>query len=151
MKIESRAFGEGQAIPVIHSCDGDDRSPPLAWSDIPVSTRSFVLIVDDPDAPRGTWNHWVLYNLPADAVELSPGVPTMPELKSGARQGVNDSGAVGYAGPCPPPGTLHRYFFRLHALDCALNLPPGIKRAEVDKAMSGHVLADAVLMGTFQR
>ncbi|MEP6686754.1 MAG: YbhB/YbcL family Raf kinase inhibitor-like protein [Gemmatimonadales bacterium] len=151
MKIESRAFREGQPIPVTHSCDGEDRSPQLAWSDIPVSTRSFVLIVDDPDAPRGTWIHWLLFNLPADAVELSLGVPATPELKSGARQGVNDSGAVGYAGPCPPPGKPHRYFFRLHALDCALNLPPGVKRAELDEAMSGHVLAETVLMGTFQR
>jgi hypothetical protein len=151
MKIVSRAFRDGQPIPAIHSCDGEDRSPPLTWSEVPVTTRSFVLIVDDPDASRGTWIHWVLFNLPADAVELSPGVPPMPELKSGARQGVNDSGAVGYAGPCPPPGSPHRYFFRLHALDCTLNVPPGVRRADVEQAMAGHVLADSVLMGTFQR
>ena len=151
MKLTSGAFREGQPIPDIHSCDGDDRSPPLTWSEVPVSTRSFALILDDPDAPRGTWIHWVLFNLPADAVELSPGVPTKPELKSGARQGVNDSGAVGYAGPCPPPGNAPRYFFRLYALDCALNLPPGVKREAVDDAIAGHVLAESVLMETFKR
>jgi Raf kinase inhibitor-like YbhB/YbcL family protein len=151
MKLTSDAFREGQPIPDIHSCDGENRSPPLIWSDIPVSTRSFVLIVDDPDAPRGTWIHWVLFNLPADAVELSSGVPSLPELKSGARQGVNDSGAVGYAGPCPPPGKAHRYFFRLFALDCTLNLASGVTRGAVDEAIAGHVLAETVLMGTFQR
>jgi Raf kinase inhibitor-like YbhB/YbcL family protein len=151
MKLVSAAFTEGQPIPVIHSCDGGNRSPPLVWSEIPVTTRSFALIVDDPDAPRGTWIHWVLFNLPADAVELSPGVPSSPELKSGARQGVNDSGDVGYGGPCPPRGAPHRYFFRLYALDCVLNLSPGVNRSDVDQAMAGHVLADCVLMGTYQR
>jgi Raf kinase inhibitor-like YbhB/YbcL family protein len=107
--------------------------------------------VDDPDAPRGTWIHWVLFNLPADAVELAPGVPRTPELKSGARQGVNDSGDVGYGGPCPPRGNPHRYFFRLYALDCTLNLPPGINRSDVDQAIAGHVLAECILMGTYQR
>jgi Raf kinase inhibitor-like YbhB/YbcL family protein len=151
MKLVSSAFREGQPIPATHACDGEDRSPPLTWSEIPVDTRSLALIVDDPDAPRGTWIHWVLFNLPADAVELSPGVPALPQLKSGARQGVNDSGAIGYAGPCPPPGKPHHYYFRLYALDCALNLAPGIRRSEVDQAIAGHVLADSILMGTYQR
>lgn len=151
MKLVSRAFREGQTIPAIHSCEGGDRSPPLEWSEIPVATRSLALIVDDPDAPRGTWVHWVLYNLPADAVELSAGVPPVPELKSGARQGLNDAGGVGYTGPCPPPGGPHRYFFRLHALDCTLNLATGVKRSDVDQAIAGHVLAAAALMGTYRR
>ena len=151
MKLVSSAFRHGQPIPAIHSCDGEDQSPPLAWSEIPVTTRSFALIVDDPDAPRGTWTHWVLFNLPADAIELSPGVPRIPELKSGARQGVNDSGHVGFGGPCPPTGGPHHYFFRLYALDCTLNLKPGVTRSEVDHAKTGHVLGDGVLMGTFQR
>ena len=151
MRLESPAFPDGGEIPRGHSRDGGDTSPPLSWSGVPAGTASLALVCDDPDAPRGTWIHWVLFNLPADAVELSPGVPTKPELKSGARQGVNDSGAVGYAGPCPPPGSPHRYFFRLYALDCALNLPPGVKREAVDDAIAGHVLAESVLMGTFQR
>jgi Raf kinase inhibitor-like YbhB/YbcL family protein len=151
MKLASATIRSGEPIPAIHTCQGQDRSPPLAWSEIPVDTRSLVLIVDDPDAPRGTYVHWVLFNLPADAVELAAGVPTSPELPSGARQGVNDSGDMGYRGPCPPPGTPHRYYFRLYALDCALNLRPGINRTDLDAAMAGHVLAEATLMGTYQR
>lgn len=151
MKLTSSAISPGQAIPAIHSCEGEDRSPDLAWSDIPVDTRSFALIVDDPDAPRGTWVHWVLFNLPAEAIELAAAVPRAPELPSGARQGVNDSGEVGYGGPCPPPGSPHRYFFRLYALDCTLNVPPGINRWDLDAAMGGHILAEATLMGTYQR
>jgi len=151
MKLTSSAVRAGQPIPAVHSCEGEDRSPDLAWSEIPVQTRSFALVADDPDAPRGTWVHWVLFNLPADAIELSAGVPRAPELPSGARQGLNDSGDIGYGGPCPPPGTPHRYFFRMYALDCALNLPPGINRSDLDAAMTGHVLAEATLMGTYQR
>ena len=151
MRLESVAFQEGQPIPAIHTCDGEDRSPPLTWREIPVSTRSFALIADDPDAPRGTWVHWVLYNLPADAVELAPNVPGHPELPSGTRQGLNDGGDVGYGGPCPPRGTPHRYFFRLFSLDCLLNLPPGVNRSDLDQAMAVHLLAEAALMGTYQR
>jgi Raf kinase inhibitor-like YbhB/YbcL family protein len=151
MRIVSPAFAEGTPVPVEHTCEGSGSSPGLAWSEIPVDTRSFALVCDDPDAPRGTWVHWVLFNLPADAVELAPAVPPAPELPSGARQGINDSGNVGYGGPCPPRGRRHRYFFRLYALDCTLNLAPGVKRPDLDQAMAGHVLADATLMGTFQR
>jgi len=151
MKIVSPAFAEGTPVPVEHTCEGSGSSPGVAWSEIPVDTRSFALVCDDPDAPRGTWVHWVLFNLPADAVELAPAVPPAPELPSGARQGINDSGSVGYGGPCPPRGRRHRYFFRLYALDCTLNLAPGVKRPDLDQAMAGHVLADATLMGTFQR
>jgi Raf kinase inhibitor-like YbhB/YbcL family protein len=151
MKITSATFQPGGPIPVECTCDGEDRSPQLAWSDIPVATRSFALVCDDPDAPRGTWVHWVLFNLPADAVELSPGVPRAPELPSGARQGINDSGDIGYSGPCPPPGKPHRYFFRLYSLDTALNLPPGVTRSDLDQAMADHVLAEATVMGTYQR
>jgi Raf kinase inhibitor-like YbhB/YbcL family protein len=151
MKITTTAFEPGAPIPAGSSCDGENRSPDLAWTETPVNTRSFALIVDDPDAPRGTWVHWVLFNLPADAVELSPGVPPKPELPSGARQGVNDSGDVGYGGPCPPRGGPHRYYFRLYALDSTLNLAPGINRSDLDQAMAGHILAEATLMGTYQR
>jgi len=149
--LTSPAFQEGRQIPVRHSCDGDDVSPALAWSGVPVETRGFVLICDDPDAPRGTWVHWLLYNLPAEATALEEAVPTLPELPSGARQGINDAGDVGYGGPCPPPGKPHRYFFRLHALDTLLSLPPGLHRPELDRAMAGHILARGTLMGTYQR
>ncbi|MBA3498471.1 MAG: YbhB/YbcL family Raf kinase inhibitor-like protein [Gemmatimonadales bacterium] len=151
MKLWSPAVPHGQSIPAIHGCDGEDRSPPLAWSEVPLATRSFALVADDPDASRGTWLHWLLFNLPADAIELAAGVPRAPELPSGARQGVNDSGDVGYGGPCPPHGAAHRYFFRLYALDCTLNLGPGINRSDLDDAMAGHVLAEATTMGTYQR
>jgi hypothetical protein len=151
MKIVSPAFADGAPVPVEHTCEGNGSSPGLAWSEVPVNTRSFALVCDDPDAPRGTWVHWLLFNLPADAVELAPAVQPAPELPSGARQGINDSGNVGYGGPCPPRGRPHRYFFRLYALDCTLNLAPGVKRPDLDQAMAGHVLADATLMGTFQR
>jgi Raf kinase inhibitor-like YbhB/YbcL family protein len=151
MKIISPAFADGAPVPVEHTCEGNGSSPGLAWSEVPVNTRSFALVCDDPDAPRGTWVHWLLFNLPADAVELAPAVPPAPELPSGASQGINDSGNVGYGGPCPPRGRPHRYFFRLYALDCTLNLAPGVKRPDLDQAMAGHVLADATLMGTFQR
>lgn len=151
MKLSTTTFEPGQPIPRASSCDGEDRSPDLSWSDVPVSTRSLAVICDDPDAPRGTWVHWVLFNLPADAVELSSGVPRQPELPSGARQGINDGGDIGYSGPCPPPGDPHRYFFRLYALDTALNLGPGVNRSDLDQAMTGHVLAEAAIMGTYQR
>lgn len=151
MILTTPTFSPGGPIPKPCTCDGGDRSPALGWSEIPVDTRSFALICDDPDAPRGTWVHWVLFNLPADAVELSEGVPGAPELPSGARQGVNDFHKVGYGGPCPPPGAPHRYFFRLSALDCKLNLSAGITRSELGQAMAGHVLAEATIMGTYGR
>jgi Raf kinase inhibitor-like YbhB/YbcL family protein len=149
--VSSAAFAEGTVIPGRHTCDGENLSPALAWTGVPVGTRSFALICDDPDAPRGTWVHWVLWNLPADAIELGEGVPRKPELPSGVRQGSNEGGDLGYAGPCPPPGGPHRYYFRLHALDSALNLPPGVHRSDLETAMEGHVLGRAVTMGTYER
>jgi hypothetical protein len=151
LELVSGDFQHGERIPERFTCDGEDLSPALAWHGVPVETRSFALVCDDPDAPRGTWVHWLLYNLPAEAAELGTGVPTLPELPSQARQGVNDAGDVGYGGPCPPAGKPHRYFFRLHALDTALNLPPGVNRADLEQAMAGHVLAVGTLMGTYER
>jgi len=151
MKLTSPAFAPGAPIPAEHTCRGADTSPPLAWNEVPLGTRSLALILDDPDAPRGTWVHWVLFNLPADAVELAPAMPRAPELPSGARQGLNDGGELGYMGPCPPPGPAHRYFFRLYALDSVLNLDPGVHRSDLDHSMAGHVVAQAELMGSFQR
>jgi Raf kinase inhibitor-like YbhB/YbcL family protein len=149
--VASSVFRDGEPVPARHTCEGEDLSPPLAWTGVPVGTRSFALICDDPDAPRGTWVHWLLWNLPADAVELGEGVPPRPELPSGARQGLNDSGDLGYGGPCPPPGGPHRYYFRLFALETSLNLPPGVNRSDLEAAMEGHVLAGATTMGTYER
>ena len=147
MELHAHAFAQGERIPERHACDGADVSPALAWSDAPAGTRSFALIVDDPDA-RG-FAHWLIYDLPCDATALGEGVPPDPELSNGARQGVNDFGRLGYGGPCPP--RLHEYYFKLYALDAALGLAPGATREEVFAAMRGHVLATAVLMARYER
>jgi len=151
--ITSSAFIAGSAIPPQHTCDGADVSPALAWSAPPAATKTFVLIADDPDAPAGTWVHWVLFNLPAAVAALPENVaktPTLPHL-GGALQGTNDFRRSGYGGPCPPPGTPHRYFFKLSALDTALALPAGATKAEVEQTMRGHILGTAELMGTYAR
>jgi Raf kinase inhibitor-like YbhB/YbcL family protein len=149
--LSTPAFRDGEPVPPKHTCEGEDLSPSLTWTGVPVDTRGFALICDDPDAPRGTWVHWLIWDLPSDAVELGEGVPPNPELPSGARQGLNDSGEIGYGGPCPPPGKPHRYFFRLFALDSKLNLPPGAGRSELEQAMEGHVLGEGTVMGTYER
>jgi Raf kinase inhibitor-like YbhB/YbcL family protein len=151
LRLASPAFAPGAPIPRDHTCEGDDRSPPLGWSGAPAETRSFAVICTDPDAPRGVWVHWLLYDLPSDCAELAPGVPAGPELPSGARQGRNGWGGVGYRGPCPPPGDPHRYAFRVLALDTLLRLPPGAEHAEVEHAAAGHVLAEGTLVGTYGR
>ena len=151
LQLTSRDVRHGEPIAARFTCDGEDRSPQLTWTGVPVETRSFALVCDDPDAPRGTWQHWLIYNLSPEVCELEAGVPPSPELPSGARQGLNDFGNVGYGGPCPPEGKPHRYFFRLHALDIQLNLPPGVTRADLDGAMESHVLAVGTLMGTYER
>ncbi len=150
IKITSTAFEEGGMIPRRYTCDGDDISPPLAWTGAPAETRSFALISDDPDAPVGTWVHWVIYNLPASASELHEAVPPEKDLKNGARQGRNDFRKIGYGGPCPPGGT-HRYYFKLYALDIVLNLPAGATKADLLKATEGHVLDQGQLMGRYKR
>jgi Raf kinase inhibitor-like YbhB/YbcL family protein len=150
MKLTSSAFQEGKSIPSIYSCDGKDISPPLIWSGAPVGAKSFALIADDPDAPRGTWVHWVLWNLPASANELKEALPSIPHLPSGALQGKNDSGDSGYGGPCPPSGT-HRYFFKLYALDTMLSLKSGATKSQLEASMKGHELAQATLMGVYSR
>lgn len=153
MKIEitSPAFAEGRPIPPNHAFDNQDLSPALQWSGVPPATKSLALICDDPDAPMGTWVHWVIYDLPQTAAGLSEGVPKTPELANGAKQGVNDYKRIGYGGPCPPPGKPHRYFFKLYALDRRLDLKSGATKADLLKAMDGHVLAEGQLMGTYQR
>ena len=151
MKLTSTAFAEGQPIPANHTCDGADVSPPLQWSEAPPSTKSFALICDDPDAPVGTWVHWVIYGLPATASELPGMIAPTESLPNGAKQGLNDFRRVGYGGPCPPPGRPHRYFFKLYALDTELLLKPRATKQDLLRAMAGHILAETRLMGTYQR
>ncbi len=151
LQLTSPAFPNGQPIPATYTGDGDDHSPPLSWSDQPAGTASFALICDDPDAPRGTWVHWVLFNLPADCHDLPTHVPTSGTLANGAHQGHTDFGNLGYGGPAPPPGKPHRYYCKLYALDAMLNLPVGATKAQLLAAMPGHVLAEAQWMGTDQR
>jgi Raf kinase inhibitor-like YbhB/YbcL family protein len=153
VKLTSSAFADGAPIPVKHTCDGPDVSPPLAWADTPANTKSFALIMDDPDAPMGTWVHWVLWNLPGTRDSLPENVSKTGESKElgGALQGNNTWPKVGYYGPCPPPGKPHRYFFKLYALDGLLSLKAGATKADVERATQGHVLAQAQVMGTYGR
>ena len=151
MQLTSSAISEGATIPKKHTADGADVSPPLQWQGAPPTAKSFALICDDPDAPRGTWVHWVFFNLPADKNELSEGAPTTATLTGGARQGKNDFGKLGYGGPSPPKGKPHRYFFKIYALDAVLDLKEGATKAQLEKAMAGHILAQGQLMGTYGR
>jgi Raf kinase inhibitor-like YbhB/YbcL family protein len=149
-QLSTTAFEDGGAIPKKFTCDGADVSPALAWSAPPAGTQSLALIVDDPDAPAGAWVHWVLYDLPGDARALAEGVPQEGELASGARQGRNDFGRIGYNGPCPPRGATHRYFFNLYALDSRMNLSPGASKGDLERAMKNHAVAQAETIGRFQ-
>lgn len=152
LSMSSRAFQEGQGIPDKYTCQGRDISPPLAWSEPPAGTRSFTLIMDDPDAPGGVFTHWVIFNIPPDSRELPEAVPIQDQLSSGALQGNSDFGKIGYVGPCPwPPGSLHRYQFILYAIDQTLDLNAGATKQEVLDAMQGNILAQAQLTGTYQR
>ena len=150
-QITTPAFSAGGDIPKKFTCDGPDLSPKLAWTDPPPKTQAFALIVDDPDAPVGTWVHWVLFDLAANTKELPEGVAKQDQVLSGAKQGRNDFGKVGYGGPCPPPGKPHRYFFKLYALDANLGLKAGATKADVERAMKGHILAQGELMGRYGR
>lgn len=145
MELHSQAFRSGDTIPVDHTADGEDRSPPLEWSGAPPGTRAFALIVHDPDAPRGDWVHWVLYDLAPDTHTLAEG------RSDGGRNGKNDFGRLGWGGPSPPPGTPHRYVFELVALDAKLELPEGATRDQVEEAIAGHELARAKLVGKYGR
>ena len=149
-ELTSAAFAAGESIPPKYTCDGQDISPSLEWSDPPAGTQSFALICDDPDAPVGTWIHWVLFNLPAGAHALPEAVPADADLADGGRHGKNSWRRLGYGGPCPPGGT-HRYFCKLYALDTTLDLSAGASKKQVLRAMEGHILAQAELMGTYSR
>ncbi len=139
-----------EPIPSKYTCDGADISPPLAWKNIQEAAQSIVLISDDPDAPVGTWVHWVCYDIPPTVDGLDEDIPATDILPVGGQQGVNDFGRIGYGGPCPPGGT-HRYFFKVYALDTMLNLPAGKTKKEIEKAMKGHVLASGELIGVYSR
>ncbi|MHC4271210.1 MAG: YbhB/YbcL family Raf kinase inhibitor-like protein [Planctomycetota bacterium] len=150
IKVTSSAFEEGGMIPPIYTCDGQDISPPLEWEGIPEETKSIALISDDPDAPMGTWVHWVLYNLPADINQLEEGIPADEILPNGAKQGTTDFGRIGYGGPCPPDGT-HRYFFKVYALDSQVEPAPSATKEQLLTSMEGHILAQGQLMGKYRR
>jgi Raf kinase inhibitor-like YbhB/YbcL family protein len=151
MNITSAAFEDGQVIPRRHTCQGEDVSPALLWSDVPQGAKSLALICDDPDAPVGNWVHWVIYNLPAGLNGLPEGVAATPSLPDGSRQGLNDFRRIGYGGPCPPPGKPHRYFFTLYALDAAVPPKEAMTKRDLVRALPGHVLAEAQVMGTYKR
>lgn len=150
ISVRSLAFDEGGMIPAKYTCDGQDVSPPLTWEGIPTGTKSLAMISDDPDAPVGTWVHWVAWNIPPETRGLPEGVRPDPTLPDGMRQGISDFGRPGYGGPCPPSG-VHRYYFKLYALDAMLELPDRTRKSDLVAAMEGHVLAEGQLMGKYRR
>jgi Raf kinase inhibitor-like YbhB/YbcL family protein len=149
-QITSSAIAEGQMIPRKYTCDGENVSPPLAWSGVPPKASTLALIADDPDAPLGTWTHWIVFNLPASTSELPESIPVTDKLENGALQGTSSFRKVGYGGPCPPGGT-HRYYFTLYALDAPLSLGNNATAKDVQSSMQGHTLASAQLMGRYKR
>ena len=150
IELTSAVFSEGEMIPVRHTCDGEDVSPPLNWTGAPDETAGLALVCDDPDAPVGTWDHWVLFNIPAETTGLPEAIPADATLESGAVHGCNSWGRLGYGGPCPPGGT-HRYFFYLYALSARLSLQSGVTKQQLQQAMQGLVLDQGQLMGRYQR
>jgi Raf kinase inhibitor-like YbhB/YbcL family protein len=150
IQLSSSAFTRGKMIPMKYTCEGQNISPPLEWEAVPGGTESLALIVDDPDAPNGTWVHWVLFNLPADTKELPENIPPAETFENGMKQGRNDFRQVGYGGPCPPKGT-HRYYFKLYALDAELDLSAGVTKAKLEEVMEEHILAVGTLIGKYQK
>ncbi|MBM4240184.1 MAG: YbhB/YbcL family Raf kinase inhibitor-like protein [Euryarchaeota archaeon] len=150
IEIVSSAFREGEMIPKKYTCDDVNVSPPLEWDYVPKGTVTLAIICDDPDAPAGTWTHWVIFNLPPDLKELPEGITDERMFDNGAKQGINDFGRIGYGGPAPPRGT-HRYYFKIYALDVELDLSAGITKDELLQAMEGHVLDEGQLMGRYKR
>jgi len=151
IELKTTSFTPGSFIPKRFTCEAEDVSPALAWTDPPAGTQSFAIIQDDPDAPSGTFVHWLVYDLPAAYRKLPEALSGNDQMAGGGRQGTNDFSRTGYSGPCPPPGRPHRYFIRLYALDAKLNLRPAATRNELESAMQGHILARAELMGRFRR
>jgi hypothetical protein len=150
IKIKSTAFEDGGLIPVKYSCDGENVSPPLFWSTTAAGIKSYALICDDPDAPAGTWVHWVIYNIPENAAALPEFVPAGKNLDNGSSQGLNDFGNTSYGGPCPPSGT-HRYFFKIYAIDTILNLKGDVTKEILLNAIKGHIIAEGQLIGKYSR
>lgn len=151
LEVESSAFRAGEAIPTRYTCDGEDLSPALSWSEPPAGSQSLVVICDDPDAPVGTWVHWVLFNIPPTTRSLPEGVPADPAVAGVGTHGSNSWHRLGYGGPCPPAKSTHRYYFKVYALDTHLALKAGADRQAVEKAMKGHILAEGQLMGRYSR
>jgi Raf kinase inhibitor-like YbhB/YbcL family protein len=151
MKLMSPTIAPGAPIANDYACTGGDRSPSLSWSNAPQNTKTFALVVEDPDAPGGTFIHWVAYNIPARVTALPEGVPQSAEIAGGGKNGINEFDHVGYNGPCPPPGKVHHYHFRLYALDSTIDPGDKADASAVKSAMNGHVLASAELVGTFQK
>jgi len=150
IKVSSPAFENEAMIPAKYTCDGRDISPPLSWEGLPQGAKSIALISDDPDAPVGTWVHWVMWNIPPDKTGLPESMPKDGELADGTRQGTTDFKRTGYGGPCPPGG-VHRYYFKVYALDAMLEPAAGATKAQLLKAMEGHILAKGELMGRYTR
>lgn len=150
LELKSSTFNNNEELPSRYTCDDLGISPPLSWSGAPTNTKSFAIISDDPDAPVGTWVHWVFWNIPSTTTNLSEGVKPLAQLPDGSMQGINDSKNHGYDSPCPPSGT-HRYFFKLYALDAMLSLDAKSTKRALESAMKGHVLAEAILMGNYSR
>jgi len=150
IKVSSPAFEDGQMIPAKYTADGQDISPPLKFGNIHPQAKSLAIISDDPDAPVGTWVHWLVWNIPAAVSELPEGLAPDGQLADGTCQGTTDFRRVGYGGPAPPSGT-HRYYFKVYAIDCLLELKPGGGRGELEKAMKGHILVEGQLMGRYKR
>ena len=150
-KIIIGAFEEGAPVPARYSCEGENISPEIVWTGVPVGTNSFAVVMDDPDAPGGVYNHWVLFNLPPDLQGLPLGVPSTAELAGGGVHGQNSTGNAGYMGPCPPPGSAHRYRFTVFALDRMIDLDSSADKQGLLDALRGHILADSLRTGTYQR
>ncbi len=151
IQITCPAFKEGETIPVKYTCDGKNVSPALNWSGTPANTKSFALICDDPDAPMGTWVHWVVYNIPATITSLPEAIPMKKTVLNNIIQGTTSSRKIGYGGPCPPRGPVHRYFFKIYAIDTNLDLKAGASKNEIITAMKGHILAEGQLMGRYSK
>lgn len=151
LTLTSTAFARGSEIPHRYTCEAEDISPALSWSGAPAGIKSFAMIVDDPDAPRGTWTHWLIWNIPGTATGVSENTPKTETLAEGARQGSNDFKRIGYNGPCPPPGKPHRYAFKLYALSAPLDLKAGASKSDLEAAMKPHILAHTEYIGIFKR
>jgi Raf kinase inhibitor-like YbhB/YbcL family protein len=150
LQLTSRAFKEGGLIPVHHTGDAEDVSPPLDWSGVPEGTKSFAIVCDDPDAPGGSFCHWVIFNIPPGTSNFPEAFPTFKSLPNGTAQGTNDFGSIGYRGPAPPSG-IHRYFFKLYALSAVLDLEPGAKKAQLESRIQRRIVGEAQLMGKYER